>query len=48
MLIDGIDVNERSTAEWSRSVGYVFQNPDDQLFLESVRKEFELVRARSA
>ena len=41
MLIDGIDVNERSTAEWSRSVGYVFQNPDDQLFLESVRKEFE-------
>lgn len=41
VLIDGIDVNERSTAEWSRSVGYVFQNPDDQLFLESVRKEFE-------
>ena len=41
VLIDGIDVNERSTAEWSRSVRYVFQNPDDQLFLESVRKEFE-------
>lgn len=40
MLIDGADVNERSTAEWSAKVGYVFQNPDDQLFLESVRKEF--------
>ncbi|MBT1175015.1 ATP-binding cassette domain-containing protein [Bifidobacterium sp. LC6] len=39
--INGVDINTRSTAEWSREVGYVFQNPDDQLFLESVRKEFE-------
>ncbi|PLS25441.1 ATP-binding cassette domain-containing protein [Bifidobacterium imperatoris] len=41
VLVDGVNINERSTAEWSKSVGYVFQNPDDQLFLESVRKEFE-------
>ena len=41
VLVDGIDIEKRSTAEWSRKVGYVFQNPDDQLFLESVRKEFE-------
>lgn len=40
VLINGVDVTSRSTAEWSRTVGYIFQNPDDQLFLESVRKEF--------
>lgn len=41
VLIDGQDVAERSCAQWSASVGYVFQNPDNQLFLESVRKELE-------
>lgn len=41
VLINGISVNERSTADWSKEVGYVFQNPDDQLFLETVEKEFE-------
>jgi energy-coupling factor transport system ATP-binding protein len=41
VLIDGIPTTERTTAQWSRRVGYVFQNPDDQLFLNSVRKEFE-------
>ena len=41
VLINGEDINNRSTAKWSKEVGYVFQNPDDQLFLESVRKEFE-------
>ncbi|KAB7789123.1 energy-coupling factor ABC transporter ATP-binding protein [Bifidobacterium cebidarum] len=40
VLIDGVDVTSHTTAEWSRTVGYIFQNPDDQLFLESVRKEF--------
>lgn len=39
--INGISVTAQSTAAWSKTVGYVFQNPDDQLFLESVRKEFE-------
>lgn len=41
VLIDGENIENRSTAQWSKEVGYVFQNPDDQLFLESVRKEFE-------
>lgn len=41
VLIDGESIENRSTAQWSKEVGYVFQNPDDQLFLESVRKEFE-------
>lgn len=41
VLIDGHDVTERSCAQWSAHVGYVFQNPDNQLFLESVRQELE-------
>ena len=40
VLIDGVSIEERDTAQWAAKVGYVFQNPDDQLFLESVRKEF--------
>lgn len=41
LLIDGESISKRSTARWSKEIGYVFQNPDDQLFLETVRKEFE-------
>lgn len=41
VIINGEDINSRSTAKWSKEVGYVFQNPDDQLFLETVRKELE-------
>ena len=39
VLIDGVSIGDRSTAQWSSEVGYVFQNPDDQLFLDTVRKE---------
>lgn len=39
--IDGKSTVTQSTAKWALQVGYVFQNPADQLFLESVRKEFE-------
>lgn len=39
ITIDGIDVNEQMTAEWASKVGYVFQNPNDQLFLDAVKKE---------
>lgn len=39
VFIDGRDAMEQSVAELSRVVGLVWQNPDHQLFLESVRKE---------
>ena len=41
LLLDGRSIATRSTAQWARDVGYVFQNPDDQLFLDTVRKELE-------
>ncbi|WP_368250636.1 energy-coupling factor ABC transporter ATP-binding protein [Enterococcus sp. 2201sp1_2201st1_B8_2201SCRN_220225] len=41
ILINGVSIAKHSTAEWAKTVGYVFQNPDNQLFLESVKKEFE-------
>lgn len=41
VLINNEDINSRSTAKWAKDVGYVFQNPDDQLFLETIRKELE-------
>jgi energy-coupling factor transport system ATP-binding protein len=41
VLIDGQDINTRTTAEWAAQIGYVFQNPQDQLFLETVKKELE-------
>jgi energy-coupling factor transport system ATP-binding protein len=39
VLVDGEDTKERSTAELSRKVGIAFQNPDHQLFSESVEEE---------
>ena len=37
--IDGVDTRERSVAELSREVGLIFQNPDHQLFAETVCEE---------
>jgi len=39
VTIDGIDTREKSVAELSRKVGLVFQNPDHQLFCETVEDE---------
>ncbi len=39
VFIDGVDTSTMSVAELSRIVGLVWQNPDHQLFLESVEKE---------
>lgn len=39
VFINGKDAREQSIAELSRIVGLVWQNPDHQLFLDSVRKE---------
>ncbi len=41
LLMNDENISNKTTAQCSKMVGYVFQNPDDQLFLESVRKEFE-------
>ncbi len=39
VLVDGEDTRKRTTAELSRKVGVAFQNPDHQLFSESVEEE---------
>jgi energy-coupling factor transport system ATP-binding protein len=39
VLVDGIDVTKVSVATLSRNVGFVFQNPDHQLFSETVEEE---------
>jgi len=39
VLVDGDDTRVRTTAELSRKVGVAFQNPDHQLFSESVEQE---------
>ena len=39
VLVDGQDTNSSSTAQLSRKVGVAFQNPDHQLFSESVDEE---------
>jgi energy-coupling factor transport system ATP-binding protein len=41
VLIDGVSTSQQTTAQVSRLVGYVFQNPDDQLFSADVRSEVE-------
>ena len=39
VLVDGVNTKEVSVATLARKVGYVFQNPDHQLFCETVEKE---------
>ena len=39
VLIDGVDTRQVSVAKLSRKVGFVFQNPDHQLFSETVEDE---------
>jgi energy-coupling factor transport system ATP-binding protein len=39
VLVDGVDTTSTSTAKLSRKVGVAFQNPDHQLFSESVVEE---------
>lgn len=41
VLLDGESTAGRTTAQVARHVGYVFQNPDDQLFAADVRSEIE-------
>ncbi len=39
VLVDGVSVTSQLTSELSRKVGYVFQNPENQLFALSVEKD---------
>jgi energy-coupling factor transport system ATP-binding protein len=39
VFVDGVDTRETTTASLSRKVGIAFQNPDHQLFSESVENE---------
>ncbi|MFH0896756.1 MAG: ATP-binding cassette domain-containing protein [Candidatus Bathyarchaeota archaeon] len=39
VYIDGVNTRKASVAELSRNVGLVFQNPDHQLFCETVEEE---------
>jgi energy-coupling factor transport system ATP-binding protein len=37
--VDGVETNTKSVAQLSRDVGLIFQNPDHQLFAETVAQE---------
>ena len=39
VVVDGVTTTDTSTAKLSRKVGVAFQNPDHQLFSESVKEE---------
>ncbi|WP_099223531.1 energy-coupling factor ABC transporter ATP-binding protein [Listeria costaricensis] len=39
VLIDGQETASLTTAQMAQHVGYVFQNPDDQIFQETIEKE---------
>ena len=39
VLISGEDLTEKTGIERAKTVGYVFQNPDDQIFCRTVRDE---------
>lgn len=39
ITVDGVDTREKSVAQLSRNVGLIFQNPDHQLFAETVTEE---------
>ena len=41
VIIDGLNTKDYTTAQISKKVGYVFQNPDDQIFNNTVYKEIE-------
>lgn len=47
VIVDGINTKTKTTAQIARYVGYVFQNPDDQIFNQTVREEIQYMLKRS-
>jgi energy-coupling factor transporter ATP-binding protein EcfA2 len=43
VLVTGIDTRNSNVSELSGSVGYVFQNPNDHLFADTVEQEISLI-----
>ena len=41
VIIDGLNTKNYSVAKLSKKIGYVFQNPDDQIFQNTIYKEIE-------
>lgn len=41
VIVDGINTKDKTTAQIAKTVGYVFQNPDDQIFNQTVIREVE-------
>lgn len=46
VLVDGVDTKTQTAATIAHTVGYVFQNPDDQIFNQNVRQEIEYMPRR--
>ncbi|MFR5004720.1 MAG: ATP-binding cassette domain-containing protein [Bifidobacterium dentium] len=40
--VDGLDVSKHSVGEMAAHVGFVFQNPDHQIFCSSTKEEIAL------
>jgi energy-coupling factor transport system ATP-binding protein len=41
VIVGGLDTRQHSTARLAARVGYLFQNPDEQLFKQTVQQEVE-------
>lgn len=41
VIVDGMNTSQYDTSHLSKTIGYVFQNPDHQIFSASVEKELE-------
>ena len=41
VIVDNMNTKDKTTAQLSRVTGYVFQNPDEQIFHNTVREEIE-------
>ncbi|SHJ56448.1 energy-coupling factor ABC transporter ATP-binding protein [Hespellia stercorisuis] len=47
VIIDGINTKDKTTAQIAKYVGYVFQNPDDQIFNQTVKDEVRYMLKKS-